>query len=146
MGNLNYVFQKEIKISAKSRGFHLVTDEVLQEIPEIKNVKIGFIQVFIKHTSAGLTINENADSTVREDFESHFNKLVPENQPYYKHTTEGPDDMPAHIKASLLGNSLQIPITNGRLNLGTWQGIYLCEHRDHGGSRKLVLTIYGEEN
>ena len=146
MGNLSYIFQKEIKISAKSRGFHLVTDEVLQEIPEIKNVRIGFLHVFIKHTSAGLTINENADSTVREDFENHFNKMVPENQPYYKHTTEGPDDMPAHIKASLLGNSLQIPITNGRLNLGTWQGIYLCEHRDHGGSRKLVLTIYGEEN
>ena len=146
MGNLNYIFQKEIKISARSRGFHLVTDEVLQEIPEIKNVKIGFFQVFIKHTSAGLTINENADSTVREDFESHFNKMVPENQPYYEHTIEGPDDMPAHIKASLLGNSLQIPITNGRLNLGTWQGIYLCEHRDHGGSRKLVLTIYGEKN
>ena len=144
MGKLDYIFQKEIKISAKSRGFHLVTNEVLQQIPEIKDVAVGFLQVFIKHTSAGLTINENADPTVREDFESHFNKMVTEDQPYYKHTLEGSDDMPAHIKASLLGNSLQIPITSGRLNLGTWQGIYLCEHRDHGGSRKLVLTITGE--
>ena len=145
MGNLNYIFQKEIKLSAKSRGFHLVTEEILQQIPELKEVSFGFLQVFIKHTSAGLTINENADPTVREDFESHFDKMVPEDQPYYKHTLEGSDDMPAHIKAALLGTSLQIPITNGRLNLGTWQGIYLCEHRDHGGSRKLVLTIYGEK-
>jgi secondary thiamine-phosphate synthase enzyme len=145
MANLDYIFQKEIKLSAKARGFHLVTEEVLQQIPEIKEVSVGFLQIFIKHTSAGLTINENADPTVREDFESHFNKMVPEDQPYYKHTFEGSDDMPAHIKAALLGTSLQIPITNGRLNLGTWQGIYLCEHRDHGGSRKLVLTIYGEK-
>ncbi len=144
MGNLNYIFQKEIKLAARSRGFHLVTQEVLQQIPELKKVSVGFLQVFIKHTSAGLTINENADPTVREDFESHFNEMVPEDQPYYKHTLEGSDDMPAHIKSSLLGSSLQIPITNGRLNLGTWQGIYLCEHRDHGGSRKLVLTVYGE--
>ena len=144
MGNLNYIFQKEIKLAARSRGFHLVTEEVLQQIPELKKVSVGFLQVFIKHTSAGLTINENADPTVREDFESHFNEMVPEDQPYYKHTLEGSDDMPAHIKASLLGSSFQIPITNGRLNLGTWQGIYLCEHRDHGGSRKLVLTVYGE--
>lgn len=144
MGNLNYIFQKEIKLSAKSRGFHLVTEEVLEQLPELKEVNLGFLQVFIKHTSAGLTINENADPTVRDDFESHFNKMVPEDQPYYKHTMEGSDDMPAHIKAALLGTSLQIPITNGRLNLGTWQGIYLAEHRNHGGSRKLVLTIYGE--
>ena len=144
MGNLNYVFQKEIKLSAKSRGFHLVTEEVLEQLPELKEVNLGFLQVFIKHTSAGLTINENADPTVRDDFESHFNEMVPEDQPYYKHTMEGSDDMPAHIKAALLGTSLQIPITNGRLNLGTWQGIYLAEHRNHGGSRKLVLTIYGE--
>ncbi len=144
MGNLNYIFQKEIKLSAKKRGFHLVTEEVLQQIPELKKISVGFLHVFIKHTSAGLTINENADPTVREDFESHFNNMVPENQPYYKHTLEGSDDMPAHIKAALLGTSLQIPITNGRLNLGTWQGIYLCEHRDHGGSRKLVLSIYGQ--
>jgi secondary thiamine-phosphate synthase enzyme len=145
MAKLDYIFQKEIKLKAKPRGFHLVTDEVLQQIPEIKEVSVGFLQVFIKHTSAGLTINENADPTVRDDFESHFNKMVPEDQPYYKHTLEGSDDMPAHIKAALLGTSLQIPITNGRLNLGTWQGIYLGEHRDHGGSRKLVLTIYGEK-
>ncbi|WP_423819577.1 secondary thiamine-phosphate synthase enzyme YjbQ [Salinimicrobium sp. TIG7-5_MAKvit] len=145
MAKLDYIFQKEIKLKAKSRGFHLVTDEVLQQISEIKEVSVGFLQVFIKHTSAGLTINENADPTVRDDFESHFNKMVPEDQPYYKHTLEGSDDMPAHIKAALLGTSLQIPITNGRLNLGTWQGIYLGEHRDHGGSRKLVLTIYGEK-
>ena len=102
------------------------------------------LQVFIKHTSAGLTINENADPTVRMDFETHFNKMVPENAPYYKHDTEGPDDMPAHIKSALLGSSVTIPISNGRLNLGTWQGIYLCEHRDHGGNRHIVLTAYGE--
>ncbi|WP_324721354.1 secondary thiamine-phosphate synthase enzyme YjbQ [Salinimicrobium sp. HB62] len=144
MGNLNYIFQKEIRLAAKPRGFHLVTDEVLQQIPELKKVSVGFLHIFIKHTSAGLTINENADPTVREDFESHFNEMVPEDQPYYRHTLEGSDDMPAHIKAAMLGFSLQIPITNGRLNLGTWQGIYLCEHRDHGGSRKLVLTLYGE--
>lgn len=146
MGNLNYIFQKEIKLSAKKRGFHLVTEEVLQQIPELKEVSVGFLQIFIKHTSAGLTINENADPTVRKDFESHFNNMVPENQPYYKHTLEGSDDMPAHIKAALLGTSLQIPVSKGRLNLGTWQGIYLCEHRDQGGSRKMVLTVYGEAN
>ncbi|MCB0434108.1 MAG: secondary thiamine-phosphate synthase enzyme YjbQ, partial [Mangrovimonas sp.] len=104
----------------------------------------GMLYVFIKHTSASLTINENADPTVRLDFESHFNQMVPENQPYYRHTFEGSDDMPAHLKTSLLDTSLQIPITNGQLNLGTWQGIYLCEHRDYGGSRKLVLTAFGQ--
>lgn len=139
------IFQKEIKLTAQRRGFHLITDEVLDQCPEIKDFKTGFLQVFIKHTSAGLTINENADPTVREDFESHFNQMVPEEQPYYKHTLEGPDDMPAHIKASLLDTSLQIPVTNGSLNLGTWQGIYLCEHRNHGGNRRLVLTVYGEK-
>ena len=138
-------FQKEIKLTAKRRGFHLVTEEILEQCREIKKIKTGFFQVFIKHTSASLTINENADPTVREDFESHFNQMVPEDQPYYKHTLEGSDDMPAHIKASLLDTSLMIPITNGNLNLGTWQGIYLCEHRKHGGSRKLVLTIMGEQ-
>ncbi len=138
-------FQKEIKLRARSRGFHLVTEEILEQLEELRDFKTGILQVFIKHTSAGLTINENADPTVREDFESHFNKMVPENQPYYKHTLEGPDDMPAHIKASLLDTSLQIPINNGKLNLGTWQGIYLCEHRNNGGSRKLVLTIMGEK-
>ncbi|WP_289024624.1 secondary thiamine-phosphate synthase enzyme YjbQ [uncultured Salegentibacter sp.] len=136
-------FQKEIKLKARSRGFHLVTNEVESQLSELKEIKSGILHVFIKHTSAGITINENADPTVLQDFESHFNKMVPENMPYYKHTVEGPDDMPAHIKASLLGSSLQIPVTNGRLNLGTWQGIYLGEHRDFGGARKLVLSLYG---
>ncbi|HCX21144.1 MAG: secondary thiamine-phosphate synthase [Flammeovirgaceae bacterium] len=136
--------QKEISLPSYRRGFHLITREVLQAIPEISELNMGILQVFIKHTSASLTINENADPTVRSDFESHFNKMVPENAPYYQHTYEGPDDMPAHIKASLLGPSIQIPITNGRPNLGTWQGIYLCEHRDYGGSRKLVLSAWGE--
>lgn len=126
------------------RGFHLITDVVIEKCPEIKQINAGNLQVFIKHTSASLAINENADPTVRQDFESHFNKMVPENAPYYIHTYEGPDDMPAHIKSALLGSSVQIPITNGELNLGTWQGIYLCEHRNHGGSRKLVLTAFGE--
>lgn len=138
------VFQKEIKLKARNRGFHLVTDEIISQFSELKEIEAGILQVFIKHTSASLTINENADPTVREDFESHFNKMVPENQPYYKHTLEGPDDMPAHIKSALTGISVDIPITHGNLNLGTWQGIYLCEHRNHGGSRKLVLTAYGK--
>ncbi|APS40407.1 MULTISPECIES: secondary thiamine-phosphate synthase enzyme YjbQ [Salegentibacter] len=136
-------FQKEIKLKARSRGFHIVTGEVENELTELKEINSGMLNVFIKHTSAGITINENADPTVRDDFESHFNEMVPENMPYYKHTLEGADDMPAHIKASLLGSSLQIPVTNGRLNLGTWQGIYLAEHRNNGGSRKLVLSLYG---
>ncbi|MFD2725842.1 secondary thiamine-phosphate synthase enzyme YjbQ [Hyunsoonleella rubra] len=136
-------FQKEIRLRSFSRGFHLITSEVLASIPEIKDIQSGQLQVFIKHTSASLTINENADYTVRTDFENHFNKMVPENAPYYEHTYEGSDDMPAHIKASLLGASVHIPITNGRLNLGTWQGIYLCEHRNHGGGRKLVITAFG---
>lgn len=136
-------FQKEIQLKQYDRGFHIITSEVLKAIPEVKEISIGQLQVFLKHTSASLTINENADSSVRTDFESHFNEMVPENQPYYIHTYEGSDDMPAHIKASLLGSSVQIPITNGKLNLGTWQGIYLCEHRDFGGSRKLVLTAFG---
>ena len=135
--------QKEIQLRAYRRGFHLVTEEILTQFPEVKEVNVGFLKVFIKHTSASLTINENADPTVREDFESHFNKFVPENASYYKHTYEGSDDMPAHIKASLLGTSVEIPITNGRLNMGIWQGIYLCEHRNYGGARKLVLTAYG---
>ncbi|MGC6430252.1 MAG: secondary thiamine-phosphate synthase enzyme YjbQ [Jejuia sp.] len=135
--------QREIKIQPVPRGFHLITGEVLQAIPEIKQITTGQLQVFIKHTSASLTINENADYTVRTDFESHFNKMIPENATYYQHIYEGSDDMPAHIKASLLGASVQIPITNGRLNLGTWQGIYLCEHRNHGGGRKLVITAFG---
>jgi len=136
-------FQTEIRLPAYQRGFHLITNEVLSKFPEIKQIKVGQLQVFIQHTSASLTINENADPTVRQDFESHMNIMVPENASYYIHTYEGPDDMPAHIKASLMGTSVQIPITNGTLNLGTWQGIYLCEHRDYGGSRKLVLTAFG---
>lgn len=136
-------FQKEIKLKSFSRGFHLITNEVLSNIPEIKSINVGQLQVFIKHTSASLTINENADFTVRQDFESHFNKMVPENQTYYKHTYEGLDDMPAHIKSSLLGASVQIPVTNGKLNLGIWQGIYLCEHRNHASGRSLVITAFG---
>ncbi len=135
--------QKEISLSPYSRGFHLITHEVVNQFHEMSSIKIGQLQVFIKHTSASLTINENADPTVRTDFESHFNKMVPENAPYYIHTYEGPDDMPAHIKSSLMGASVQLPITNGRLNLGTWQGIYLCEHRDYGGARRLLLTAWG---
>ena len=136
-------FQNEIRLKSRSRGFHLVTQEITSQLEGLQEIKMGQLQVFIKHTSASLTINENADPTVREDFESHINKMVPENAPYYKHTFEGPDDMPAHIKASLMGTSVTIPVTNGRLNLGTWQGIYLCEHRNHGGNRKLVLTLWG---
>lgn len=136
--------QYEIRLKPKSRGFHLVTDEILAQVVALRQINVGLMQVFIKHTSAALTINENADPTVRQDFESFFNRLVPEDEPYYRHTYEGSDDMPAHLKGSLLGNSLTIPITNGRLNIGTWQGIYLCEHRNHGGSRSLVVTLNEE--
>ena len=136
--------QKEIRLKAKSRGFHLVTEEVLAQLPELKAFHVGLMNVLIKHTSASLTVNENADPSVRVDFESHFNRMVPEDAPHYTHIYEGRDDMPAHLKASLLGPSLTLPITNGRLNLGTWQGIYLCEHRDHGGNRSLVVTLQGE--
>tara|TARA_R110002051_G_scaffold161298_2_gene232900 strand:+ start:3609 stop:4031 length:423 start_codon:yes stop_codon:yes gene_type:complete len=137
------IFQKEVQLNPFSRGFHLLTNVVLEEFSEIKQIKVGVLQVFIKHTSASLTINENADYTVRLDFESHMNKLVPENMPYYKHDYEGADDMPAHIKASLMGASIQIPITNGKLNLGIWQGIYLCEHRNNTSSRTIILTAFG---
>lgn len=137
-------FQQNLKLTSKTRGFHLITSEIITSLPALKEIKKGILQVFIQHTSAALTINENADPTVRQDFESHFNVMVPEEAPYYIHTYEGPDDMPAHIKSSLLGASVMIPITNGRLALGTWQGIYLCEHRDYGGSRKLVVTAWGE--
>jgi secondary thiamine-phosphate synthase enzyme len=136
-------YQKEIQINALKRGFHLITNEILAQFPEIKNIKIGQFQVFIKHTSASLTINENADSTVRTDFESHFNVMVPENSSYFMHTYEGTDDMPAHLKTSILGSSVTISITNGTLNLGVWQGIYVCEHRNYGGARTLVLTAFG---
>ena len=137
-------FQKEMHLIQKPRGFHLIDEEITSNFEEIRRIKNGIIQIFIKHTSASLTLNENADSTVRKDFENHFNEMVPENQPYYRHVMEGPDDIPAHLKSSLLGSSVQIPITDGRLNLGTWQGIYLCEHRNHGSSRTLVLTAWGE--
>ena len=138
------VLQKEIVLRPYPRGFHIITEFIENEIGEIESVQAGILQVFIKHTSASLTINENADPTVRTDFESHFNEMIPENASYYRHTFEGPDDMPAHLKNAVLGSNVLIPISNGRLNLGTWQGIYLCEHRDHGGGRKLVLTAWGE--
>ncbi len=136
--------QKQLSLQARKRGFHLITQEVIQSLPELRQVKIGLLHVFIKHTSASLTINENADPTVRMDLENFFNHLVPEDQDYYLHTDEGSDDAPAHFKSSLLGNSVQIPVSGGELNLGTWQGIYLCEHRNHGGSRNLVITLQGE--
>jgi len=137
-------FQKEIKLRPQSRGFHLITNEVLTQLPEIANIKIGVAHLLLKHTSASLTLNENFDLDVRGDMEKFFNHTVKENEPYYLHTSEGADDMPAHIKSSLLGTSLTIPITNGNFNLGTWQGIYLCEHRNHGGPRKLLITVQGE--
>lgn len=137
-------YQKEFQLKPRSRGFHLVTTEILNQIPELKDVDIGLLHVFIKHTSASLSINENADPTVRQDFEAYFNHAVPENEPYYKHMDEGSDDLPAHLKASILGNSLSIPVSGGRLNMGIWQGIYLCEHRNHGGSRTIVVTLSGE--
>ncbi len=136
--------QKEIQLKARSRGFHLVTPDIVAGIPELRDISVGMLSVFIQHTSASLTINENADPTVRVDFESYFNRSVKENEPYYQHDYEGSDDMPAHLKSSILGCSLNIPVTNGRLNMGTWQGIYLCEHRDSGGSRRLVLSLNGE--
>lgn len=137
-------YQKEIRLRGYERGFHLITKDIQAALPELKNISTGTLQVFIKHTSASLTINENADPTVRIDFESHMNKMVPENAPYYIHTYEGPDDMPAHIKSSLMGASVQIPVTGGKLNLGIWQGIYLCEHRDYSSGRNLVITAFGE--
>ena len=137
-------YQQEITLPSFKRGFHLITDIVLEAIPEITTINIGQLQVFIKHTSASLTLNENADATVRHDFEQHFNHMVPENMPYFQHIYEGSDDMPAHLKSSILGAYVQIPITNGKLNLGIWQGIYLCEHRNYGGNRKIILTFYGQ--
>ena len=137
-------YQKEIILPVFPRGFHIIMDNILEEIPEIRDISSGLLHLFIKHTSASLTINEDADPTVRADFETHFNIMVPENAPYYRHTIEGSDDMPSHLKSAILGASLNIPISEGKLNLGIWQGIYLCEHRDHGGNRKIVLTINGE--
>ncbi len=137
------LIQREFRLPALPRGFHLITDRVERELPGLGTIETGLLHVFIKHTSASLTINEDADPTVRQDFESHFNRMVPENAPYYVHNYEGSDDMPAHLKAAILGSSVTIPITGGRLNLGTWQGIYLCEHRDRATGRSLVLTAYG---
>ncbi len=134
------IWQKEISLSPSRRGYHLITKQITDHLPELP--KAGLLHILIKHTSAGITLNENADPSVRYDFERFMNMLVPENHPLYVHTDEGPDDMPAHLKASLLGQTLTLPITNGALNLGTWQGIYLCEFRNYGGSRKLVLTVY----
>lgn len=135
--------QKELRLSAKSRGYHLVTGEIVEAVPEISSLRVGWLQVFIQHTSASLTINENADPDVRADFETAMNHAVPESLPYV-HTIEGPDDMPAHVKASMMGASVMVPIGEGRLKLGTWQGIYLCEHRNRASGRNLVITLMGE--
>jgi secondary thiamine-phosphate synthase enzyme len=139
------IFQISIRLKKKERGFHLITHEIERAMPDLSKLKTGICQVFIQHTSASLSINENADPSVRQDFEMYFNKTVPENDPDYVHDEEGPDDMPAHLKASLLGASVMIPVRDGELALGTWQGIYLCEHRDEGRSRSLVITAWGEE-
>ncbi len=136
--------QRTLQLKPRSRGFHLITRDIEAGLPELSDIRIGMLQLFIQHTSASLTINENADPTVRQDFEAWFNRAVKEDEPYYLHNYEGSDDMPAHIKASLLGHSVQIPITDGALNMGTWQGIYLGEHRDHGGSRRIVATLQGQ--
>lgn len=137
--------QRQITLRPRPRGFHLVTDEIREQVPEVERYAVGLMHVFIQHTSASLTLNENASPDVRGDFERHFDRMVPENQPYYRHTEEGPDDMPAHLKASLLGVGLLLPVADGRLQLGTWQGIYLCEHRNHGGPRRVVVTLFGEK-
>jgi secondary thiamine-phosphate synthase enzyme len=136
--------QHEIRLQALPRGFHLITHEVENGVPELQDLAIGIAHVFIRHTSASLTLNENASADVRRDFEEWFNRAVPDGAGYFRHTLEGDDDMPAHIKASLLGSSLTIPVTDGRLALGTWQGIYLCEHRDNGGPRRLLVTAWGD--
>lgn len=138
------LFQQQFQLKPRRRGFHLITSEVLQAFPQLREISVGMCQVFIQHTSASLTINENADPTVRQDFEMFFNKAVPENDPDYRHDYEGSDDMPAHLKASMLGASVLIPVRNGRLALGTWQGIYLCEHRNDGGARTIIITAWGE--
>lgn len=135
--------QRSVTLGARARGFHLITREVIEGLPELKKIRVGLLHVFIQHTSASVSINENADPDVPRDLERSFNTIAPEDFPYI-HTCEGPDDMPAHVKASLLGSSVTVPIADGRLCLGTWQGIYLCEHRNHGGPRRLVLTVQGE--
>jgi secondary thiamine-phosphate synthase enzyme len=138
------IFQVQVRLKERKRGFHLITSDVIDAIEQLKQIRTGVCQVFIQHTSGSLTINEDADPTVRKDFETFFNKAVPENDPDYEHDVEGPDDMPGHLKASLLGSSVTVPIRDGKLALGQWQGIYLCEHRNHGGQRNLVVTVMGE--
>ena len=137
--------QRTIYLPPKSRGFHIITEEIRAQLPELRDFTVGTAHLFIQHTSASLALNENADPTVRHDLEAHFNVLAPENAPYFRHTYEGPDDMPAHIKAILVGSSVTVPVTNGRFNLGTWQGIYLCEHRDRARARRIVVTVHGEQ-
>jgi secondary thiamine-phosphate synthase enzyme len=136
--------QKPIRLQEKSRGFHLVSDEILEALPEISTIKVGLLHLFLQHTSASLSINENADSSVRRDMEAHFNQLAPEDAPYFEHTYEGSDDMPAHIKSALLGCEVSLPVAQGRLQLGTWQGIYLGEHRNSASARTLIATLAGE--
>ena len=136
--------QKKINLLAKQRGFHLVSNEIITAIPELKQIKVGLLHLFIQHTSASLAINENADPDVRIDMEAYFNQAIPENEPYYRHVLEGSDDMPAHLKAVVLGGDLTIPIANGQLQMGIWQGIYLCEHRNSAGNRKIIATLNGE--
>lgn len=136
--------QREIRLRERRRGFHLITDEIIDALPELRTIGVGILHLFIRHTSASLGLNENADPDVRTDLESSMNNIVPERQPFYTHNCEGDDDMPAHIKSMLIGASQTIPIRGGRLALGTWQGIYLCEHRNHGGSRSIILTLHGE--
>ncbi|GBD87887.1 hypothetical protein BMS3Abin03_01821 [bacterium BMS3Abin03] len=136
--------QKEITLAERPRGFHLITDEILQNVPEIQSIKIGLVHLLLKHTSASLSLNENFDPDVRKDMENYFLNSVKENETYYLHKSEGADDMPAHIKSSILGTTLTLPVTNGQINLGTWQGIYLCEHRNYGGARRVLITLEGE--
>ncbi|WP_136679971.1 secondary thiamine-phosphate synthase enzyme YjbQ [Neptunomonas sp. XY-337] len=136
--------QREVTLAPRKRGFHLITDEIARALPEVSDLNVGILHVFIKHTSASLTINENADPSVRADFESYFSRVAAEDEPYYTHIYEGSDDLPAHLKSSLLGSSVSIPIAKGRFNMGIWQGVYLGEHRNHGGRRTLVLTLNGE--
>ncbi|CDH60428.1 upf0047 protein yjbq [Lichtheimia corymbifera JMRC:FSU:9682] len=138
-------YQKQIRLSPQPRGCHLVHQEIVSQVPEIRDYKVGMANVFLQHTSASLMINENADRTVRSDMSMGLDRIVPEDWPY-EHDYEGSDDMPGHLKSGIVGTSLNIPITNGRLNTGTWQGIYLCEHRNHGGSRKVVVTLQGEKS
>ena len=144
-GKIRFVWiQREVRLDARPRGFHLVTHEVVEAVPELRELRIGLASLFIQHTSASLTLNENASPDVRRDFATWFDQAVPDGAPYWSHTLEGPDDMPAHVKSSLTGGSLLLPVRDGALGLGTWQGIYLCEHRDSGGSRRLLVTAFGE--